>query len=63
MAIAAGAAHSLFVKSDGLLWAMSGNSYGQLGDGSTTNRTSPVPVAGGGVVTVAAGCSPSSGVD
>jgi len=42
--VAAGDAHSLFVKSDGTLWAMGNNSYGQLGDGTTINRTSPVQV-------------------
>jgi alpha-tubulin suppressor-like RCC1 family protein len=34
-AIAAGSAHSLFLKSDGSLWAMGDNSYGELGDGTT----------------------------
>ena len=38
--MAAGNAHSLFLKSDGSLHAMGLNSNGQLGDGSTTNRTS-----------------------
>jgi hypothetical protein len=34
-AIAAGDYHSLFIKSDGSLWAMGSNGYGQLGDGTT----------------------------
>src|SRR5690242_1866119 len=34
MAIAAGAEHSLFLKSDGSLWVMGYNYYGQLGDGT-----------------------------
>jgi alpha-tubulin suppressor-like RCC1 family protein len=38
-------AHSLFIKSDGTLWAMGDNSFGQLGDGTSTNRLSPVQVA------------------
>ena len=36
-AIATGLNHSLYLKSDGSLWAMGWNSYGQLGDGTTDN--------------------------
>ncbi len=42
-----GAAHSLFIKSDGSLWAKGGNQYGQLGDGTTIDRIAPVHVATG----------------
>ena len=38
--------HSLALKSDGTVWAWGHNYYGQLGDGTTTNRTSPVQVTG-----------------
>ncbi len=34
-AIAAGDDHSLFLKSDGSLWAMGYNDFGELGDGTT----------------------------
>jgi alpha-tubulin suppressor-like RCC1 family protein len=44
---APGPNHTLFVKADGTLWAMGGNSDGQLGDGTTTNCSSPVQVAAG----------------
>lgn len=33
-------------KNDGTVWAWGSNEYGQLGDGTTTNRTSPVQVSG-----------------
>jgi alpha-tubulin suppressor-like RCC1 family protein len=42
--IAAGRQHSLGIKSDGTLWAWGLNLYGQLGDGTTTQRTSPVQI-------------------
>jgi alpha-tubulin suppressor-like RCC1 family protein len=45
--ISAGLAHSLAVKTDGSAWAWGSNSNGQLGDQTTTNRTSPVSVVGG----------------
>lgn len=45
-AISAGNYHNLALKSDGSVWAWGGNSEGQLGDGTTTNRTKPVQVAG-----------------
>ncbi len=44
-ATAAGGNHSLAIKPDGTLWAWGLNGSGQLGDGTTTNRTSPTLVA------------------
>ncbi|HYO70523.1 MAG TPA: RCC1 domain-containing protein [Archangium sp.] len=44
MAIAAGAQHSLALKQDGSVWVWGLNNTGQLGDGSTTNRLTPVPL-------------------
>jgi alpha-tubulin suppressor-like RCC1 family protein len=38
IAIAAGGAHSLFLKRGGSLWVMGSNSMGQLGDGTGKNR-------------------------
>ncbi len=49
VAMAAGEEHALFLKSDGSLWGMGANAYGQLGDGTygfdpnhTTNRTEQI---------------------
>ncbi|REE98542.1 hypothetical protein [Thermomonospora umbrina] len=54
-AVAGGEWHSLAVKSDGTVWAWGANGSGQLGDGTTTGRTTPIQVPGlTGVVAVAA---------
>ena len=44
VAIDAGAAHSLALKSDGTVLAWGLNATGQLGDGTTIQRTTPVQV-------------------
>ena len=43
-AISTGYNHSIFLKNDGTVWATGSNSDGQLGDGSTTDRTRAVQV-------------------
>ena len=50
VAVAAGGAHSLFLKSDGTLWSMGYNLYGQLGIGNPTDTNRPVCVASNVVV-------------
>jgi len=56
VAVAAGREHTLVLKSDGTVWAYGKNDVGQLGDGSTTNRTTPVQVVGlTGITAIAAG--------
>jgi alpha-tubulin suppressor-like RCC1 family protein len=45
--MATGRNHSMILKSDGTLWGIGGNAYGQLGDGTTINRTSPVQITSG----------------
>jgi len=51
------------VKSDGTVWVWGGNSHGQLGDGTTTERHSPVQVVAlNDCVAVAAGDSHSLAV-
>ncbi len=63
--IDAGWKHSLAVDNGSYVWAWGKNDYGQIGDGSTARRTTPVKVVGGqmgtdrleGIVKVAAGRS------
>ncbi|WP_195571469.1 fibronectin type III domain-containing protein [Paenibacillus sp. 1001270B_150601_E10] len=45
-AIGAGDDHSFAISSDGALWAWGMNSYGRLGDGTTTSRNKPVNITG-----------------
>jgi len=57
-AIASGpdGSHNLALKTDGTVWAWGENGNGQLGDGSTTDRTTPIQVGGlTGVTAIAAG--------
>jgi len=55
-ALAAGGFHSLAMRGDGTVWAWGSNVYGQLGDGTTPQRTTPVQVPGVmGVTVLAAG--------
>ena len=54
--VAAGESHTLAVMPDGTVRAWGYNEYGQLGDGTTRDRTAPVQVRGlDGVVSVAGG--------
>jgi alpha-tubulin suppressor-like RCC1 family protein len=53
--VSAGYYHTLFIESDGSLWAMGRNDFGQLGDGTTTNRNYPVMIEPSNVVAIAAG--------
>jgi alpha-tubulin suppressor-like RCC1 family protein len=45
---AAGSLHTSAIKTDGTLWSWGGGANGQLGDGTTSTRLSPVTTAGGG---------------
>src|SRR5665647_2508062 len=56
--VAAGDSHTVALQSDGTVVAWGSNFYGQMGDGTTTQRLSPVAVPGlTGVVAVSAGVS------
>ena len=43
--ISAGYYHTAMIKNDGSLWMSGLNQYGQLGDGTTTNRLVPTKEA------------------
>lgn len=65
-AIAAGGSHSLALDSLGRVWGWGYNGYGQLGDGTSTDKFSPVSVVFPEPVTViaiAAGGSTSIAID
>jgi len=47
VAISAGDDHSLALKVDGTVWAWGNDGNGQLGDGTTVDKTTPVQVKGG----------------
>lgn len=56
--ISGGYRASLALRPDGTVWSSGDNSHGQLGDGTTSRRTSPVRVGGlDSVVAVSAGLS------
>jgi alpha-tubulin suppressor-like RCC1 family protein len=56
VAISAGIFHTVAVKGDGSVWAWGYNQEGELGDGTTTSRSTPAPVSGlTGVVAISAG--------
>jgi len=40
--------HTAAIKNDGTLWTWGNNNYGQLGDSTTTNRSSPIQTIAGG---------------
>jgi alpha-tubulin suppressor-like RCC1 family protein len=54
-AIAAGGTTSFALKLDGTLWAAGDNTYGALGDGTNTHRSTPVQVLGLSGVTAITG--------
>src|SRR5208283_1128152 len=53
--IAAGWQHSLFLKSDGSLWAMGNNGDGRLGNGTYNQTNLPEQIVASNVTAIAAG--------
>ena len=62
--VAAATYHTVARKADGTVWAWGSNSFGRLGDGTTTQRLTPVQVVGPGGVGYLTGVSVvAAGVD
>jgi alpha-tubulin suppressor-like RCC1 family protein len=49
-------AHTIAIKTDGSLWGWGGNERGQVGDNTTTNRSTPVTTFAGGNTWKSVGC-------
>ncbi|WP_164975836.1 MULTISPECIES: T9SS type A sorting domain-containing protein [unclassified Chryseobacterium] len=47
--------HSVALKNDGTLWTWGNNQYGQLGDGTSTNRNAAIQIGGNDWKKIAAG--------
>jgi alpha-tubulin suppressor-like RCC1 family protein len=60
-AVAAGAAHTCAIRTDGTLWCWGSNSRGQLGDGTLATRNRPVRVEGEGWLSVTCGTDHTCG--
>lgn len=48
-AVSLGFVHSIALKTDGSLWTWGQNFYGQIGDNTTTYKSSPVQTVAGGL--------------
>ena len=46
--VAAGVNHTAAIKTDGTLWTWGRNAYGQIGDNTAINRSTPVTTFAGG---------------
>jgi alpha-tubulin suppressor-like RCC1 family protein len=61
--VAAGTGYTLALKADGTVWASGLNSSGQLGDGTTTRRSTPVSIPSlTSVAVIAAGATHSAAI-
>ena len=47
--VSAGGSHTLAIDSNNTLWTWGYNAQGQLGDGTTTNRSYPIPIGATGI--------------
>lgn len=59
--VACGRYHTAAIKTDGTLWCWGRNEFGQLGDNTLTNKSSPVQTVSGGTNWRQVACGGSSG--
>jgi hypothetical protein len=57
-AISGGGFYSLGIKSDGIAWGWGSNGAGQIGDGTTTNHLSPMPLLNQGGLSISVTVKP-----
>ena len=63
VSVSAGAVHTCALTQSGSAWCWGNNSFGRLGDGTTTLRSKPTPVAAGlSFVTLSAGAAHTCGL-
>ena len=55
--------HALAIKSNGTLWAWGYNIYGQVGDGTTVNKSSPIQIGTSSWTAIGAGSGHSLAID
>ena len=60
--LALGASHTVGIRSDGTLWTWGYNGYGQLGNNSTTNYSSPIQIGSSSWSQISAGQYHTGGI-
>ncbi len=63
VSITSGDGHSVAIRSDSTLWAWGNNYQGQLGDGTTVSKSSPVQISSSSWTAVFAGKTHTLGID
>ena len=61
-AVSANRYHNLAIRSDGYLFTWGRNNYGQLGDGTSVNKSSPVQIGSSSWTAVSAGLLHSAAI-
>ena len=54
--VSGGGGHTAAIKTDGTLWVWGENTFGQIGDNTMTNRSSPIQTIAGGINWIQVSC-------